>query len=795
MRAWILFFILTGSTAFAQSVVVVESKSNEPLAYVTVRALNGDIVVVSDSAGVVDLNQFEIKNLVEIRRQGYQTMILRYSELITRDTLQLLASTVNLREVTISANRWEQSAESLPVHVSSVNAEVIDAFQPQSMADALGVSGEVFIQKSQQGGGSPMIRGFSANRLLYVVDGVRMNNAIFRGGNLHQVISLDPFTMDRLEVIMGPGSVNYGSDALGGVMSFHTLPVNFSEKKGVSGKTNFRYSSANNENTYHTDLQYQSRKLAWTGSFSYSNFGNVRMGTQGPESYLVEEFVDISDGQDTILNNPEPRLQVNTAYRQWFLMQKLRWEPVQNLNFQYSLYFSNTSDIPRTDRYIQRRNGQLRFARWDYGPQRWIMHNFAMEWNKQNILFDQMQLRLAYQSFDEIRIVRNVFDDETTTNSEVVQAYSTNLDFLKSLGRETILNYGMELIYNDVLSEGTASIGDSTFEVASRYPDAGWTSASAFGTLNHSLSDRWSLQLGARYAWQNLEGDLSGNLPYYPLPFSEIQNTNDALTGSAGVVYSPTHRLNIKSNLSTGFRAPNVDDVGKIFDSAPSIVVVPNADLTSEYVYSADISVKQSWNNLTLEGSAYFTYMDNAMVRRPFTLNGNDTLEYLGVPSRVNAIQNAAYARISGFYAAVSWQVLPFLGIVSKYNWQRGEEVTDDGQISPIRHAAPPFGMTTITLTQDDFEIRIVSQYNQEVTNERMPVSELDKPHIYATDQNGDLYSPAWMTFSLLGKYDYEEWIDFQLQLENITNQRYRSYSSGVVAPGFNARAVISVYF
>ena len=104
---------------------------------------------------------------------------------------------------------------------------------PQTTADLLSNSGEVFIQKSQQGGGSPMIRGFATNRVLIAVDEVRMNNAIFRSGNLQNVISIDPFAVENTEVLFGPGSVIYGSDAIGGVMSFTTLAPKFSDSSKV----------------------------------------------------------------------------------------------------------------------------------------------------------------------------------------------------------------------------------------------------------------------------------------------------------------------------------------------------------------------------------------------------------------------------------------------------------------------------------------------------------------------------------------------------------------------------------
>jgi hemoglobin/transferrin/lactoferrin receptor protein len=96
---------------------------------------------------------------------------------------------------------------------------------PQTSADLLANSGHVFVQKSQLGGGSPMIRGFSTNRVLITVDGIRLNNAIFRGGNVHNVISINPFNIEKTEIILGSGSVIYGSDAIGGVMNFYTTAL------------------------------------------------------------------------------------------------------------------------------------------------------------------------------------------------------------------------------------------------------------------------------------------------------------------------------------------------------------------------------------------------------------------------------------------------------------------------------------------------------------------------------------------------------------------------------------------
>ena len=179
----------------------------------------------------------------------------------------------SLQEFVVSGNRWQQLAETLPLKASRITFEEGNASNPQTAADLLGLTGEVFIQKSQYGGGSPMIRGFSANRLLYSVDGVRMNNAIFRSGNLQNVISLDPFATESTEVLFGPGSVNYGSDAIGGVMLFNTLRPRLSNGKGVSlfGSSTVRTATASDERTAHLHVGAGWRKIALLTSCTFSD--------------------------------------------------------------------------------------------------------------------------------------------------------------------------------------------------------------------------------------------------------------------------------------------------------------------------------------------------------------------------------------------------------------------------------------------------------------------------------------------------------------------------------------------
>ncbi|MFM1793848.1 MAG: hypothetical protein RL642_233, partial [Bacteroidota bacterium] len=276
----------------------------------------------------------------------------------------------NLEEIFISFNKWEQNTKEIPNMIEKVNLRDARLRNPQTTADLLGQIGSVFIQKSQLGGGSPMIRGFATNRVLMVVDGIRMNNAIYRSGNIQNIISIDPLALEGAEVVFGPGSLIYGSDAIGGVMDFHTLEPKLSSnnKLLVKGSSTVRYATANKENTFHSDVNIAGKRWSFLTSFTYSKFNDLKMGIHGPGSYLRNEYVERINNTDSILKNSNPRIQRFSGYDQINLLNKVKYRINDKMDLTYSFTYAGTSDAPRYDRLIQYRNGKLRFAEWSYGP-------------------------------------------------------------------------------------------------------------------------------------------------------------------------------------------------------------------------------------------------------------------------------------------------------------------------------------------------------------------------------------------------------------------------------------------
>lgn len=794
MRNSIAFFylVLWVYVGNAQIIIVKDRETLKPLEMVTITAIGSVYNETTDYNGRADITPFVGAERIEIRSIGYSTVATSYEQLEQLGFVVMMEPSISyFDEIVVSATRWSQSLRSTPSKISVISPKDVALYSPQTAADLLGSSGEVFIQKSQQGGGSPMIRGFATNRLLYAVDGVRMNNAIFRAGNVQQVISLDPFAIESAEVFFGPGSVIYGSDAIGGVMSFQTLTPrlsleNISEN---SGSVVSRFSSANKEFTSHFDVNVGGSKWASVTSFTYNDFGDLKMGKNGPDEYLKTFYVQRVDDTDKVFENTSPRIQIPTGYQQMNMMQKIRFKPSEHWDFYYGFHYSETSEYPRYDRLIEKTSSGLpRAAVWNYGPQIWMMNHLMISHKANHKVFDQMTIRLAKQDFEESRIDRRFNLNRLRTQLEEVAAYSLNADISKSTGNYRLL-YGVEYVFNDVKSTASAiDIGNGdSIAVPDRYPATTWRSYAAYLNYQYSASARLMMQLGARFNAFDIQSDFSRHLEFYPFDFKTSSIYNNAFTGSFGLVYSPRETLKMSAIASTGFRAPNVDDIGKIFDFATGDVIVPNASLDAEYAFNGELNITKIFGEVVkLDVTAFYTYLDNAMVRRPFQVNGRDSIFYNGELSKVFAIQNAAYGNVYGFNAGIEIKWPAGFTLSSRYNYQIGKEELENGELSPSRHAAPAFGTTRLTFRQDKLTMQLYANYSAGVSFENLNFEERGKAVIYAKDSDGNPYSPSWHTINVKAMYQFQEHYTVSAGVENLTDQRYRPYSSGLTAPGIN---------
>jgi len=344
---------------------------------------------------------------------------MSYSQIVTNDSIQDKDQIIN--EVVVSANKVEESKRVVAQQIKSITRAEIENAQSPSTADLLSNAGNVFVQKSQMGGGSPVLRGFEASRILLVVDGVRMNNIIYRAGHLQNIVTLDNNMLDKIEILYGPSSTLYGSDALGGVIHlFSKKPVLAPNGGSLNIKTNAfnRYGRVNNEFTGHLDFNIGTEKFASLTSLTFSKFEDLKEGSNqnpfyngsyGERPYFVERI----DGKDSLEKNSNRYLQKQSGYNQYDLMQKFLYQQNGHLSHSLNLQYSTSSDVPRYDRLTDPSGNGLSNAEWYYGPQERLFTAYDLNRENENSFFQNVHLGINYQNIEESRHSRKFGNDNS----------------------------------------------------------------------------------------------------------------------------------------------------------------------------------------------------------------------------------------------------------------------------------------------------------------------------------------------------------------------------------------------
>lgn len=779
-------------TGFSQNLTIID-ENNKPVIGASIFSDLSNYET-TDKNGNVSLDKFSKSDTLTIKQYGFKEEKLPKSKL--KNTLILLYDNELLDEVVISASKFSQKFREVPKKVTQINRSMIEFTNPMTSADLLERGGYVYIQKSQLGGGSPMIRGLSTNRLVLSVDGVRLNNAIFRSGNIHNVISISPMNIENTEVIMGSASVLYGSDAIGGVMNFYTKKAKLSNDSNpnIQININSRYSSASNEKMYHIDFNYGLEKIAFLSSFSKSDFDDLTMGIHGPSDYLRPNYVtQNSAGDDVLVTNSKPRVQRNTGYSQTNFMQKILYEPNEDLSIDIGIHFSKTGNIPRYDRLIRtNENEGLYYSEWYYGPQEWLLINSQLTFiPKETKFYDELKFGSSFQRFSESRNSRRFSDSFLKSREEELDIFSLNLDFFKKISENSNITYGLEMIENKVGSFAKSiNISDlSETPISTRYPDnSSLNSLGLYVNYKTKIIEDVFFQSGVRYSSTVLKSDLSQNNSYYDFMYENTTLENGAFVGGIGLSWVRNIYNNWKFNINTAFRSPNIDDLAKVFDSEPGSVVVPNPDLKPERSFGLEFGgYFRTKNNIELDFSSYVTYLYNSFIRDDFTLsNGVSEIIYDGELSQIQALQNSSKSFIYGIEFGINMFLNKNFRMKSQHNLIAGYELDDLPFGMPVRHIPPNYGNFHLIYNNGDFTIDTYLNYNSKISFNNLAESERAKPYMYALDENGNPYSPSWMTFNVRSKYSFSKMLNINFTVENITNKLYRPYSSGISAPGIN---------
>lgn len=706
-----------------------------------------------------------------------------------------------LETVSFSAKKTHQTSLQIPEQTHVITPKEIEEQSPQTTADLLSEQPGIKVQKSQMGGGSPVMRGMEANRILLVIDGVRMNNAIYRSGHLQNAITLDANTLQKAEIIYGPSSVIYGSDALGGVIHFYTKTPETNQKDPVKVGLMGRYSSANNEFTSNANITLSGKKLASFTSFTYSDFGDLRMGANTwhdfddwGKTYLYSDNSENHYNPNPVVND-NPNIQKNTGYTQADFLQKLVYDINSNNQLIGNFQYSKSSNIPRYDNLSETKGDGLKWAEWHYGPQERLMASLQYRYENESKFIRNATLTGAYQNIKESRIQRRYGRLERSYRNEEVDVFSFNADLDSQLNEKLELSYGAEFTYNDVssnaygreliLDQNNNITGYNPTVILSRYPDGGsdYTTLAGYTQLIYSISPKHSLDIGGRYTKTMLSAKWIDET-YITLPENNIDLDNDAVTGSIGYSFTPTKRDKIGIVLSSGFRSPNIDDIGKVREQN-DLALVPNTTLKPEYAYNAEFNFqKRLWNKFTLGGNIYYTLLDNYIIRDLYTLPGTDgTLEVDGesFPTAANVNKDQAY--IWGTTGYFNWKINRYFNLNSDLTFTKGRTKDTD---QPMPSIAPLFGQTSLVYSYQKWDFILNSQYNARKHGDEY--DGVDNPELAVSEEYG---VPAWVTFNLMGSYRINKNMSVQMNLDNIFDVQYREFASGISAPGRNFRFTV----
>ena len=796
-----------------QEVWVEDSVTGEPLENVVIFSENGNHNLLTNAIGKAVLDGFPREGQINFSLLGYQPLTISILEILQgKKAIPLTSEDEVLEEVVLSVARSQATRDKIAEQVGIISQKEIEIGAVATGADLLEINPNIRIQKSQGGGGSPVLRGFEANRVLIVVDGVRMNNAIYRSGHLHNAITIDPHNIERVEVTLGSSSVGYGSDALGGVIHYYTKSPQLNTNTPVKSEfsSTFNYANLSFINNANTALSYKN----WGSltSVSYSNFGDIRIGEKRDHgfpkwgltpNYSLNSRHEYNEAPTT---NSRPNIQKNTGYDQFDIFQKFLVRLPSDMLLNINLQYSESSDIDRYDKLMEERNGSLRFSEWYYGPQKRFFLSPQLKFFLGKNWLKKGTLTAAYQNVEESRVNRK-FESLTRSHQiEKVDVYSINADFYGNIAQGHSLSYGLEWTYNKIRSQGYSldlvldleNIVDyaNRTMIPSRYPSDGSSASSFAGYLNwiHRLNDRFTINGGLRLTGSKIIARWNDSAQVDKL-LSSVDLESEALTYTLAMTYRPNEKWQINNLISSGFRNPNIDDIGKIRESN-GILLVPNSFLKPEYAYTLESGIKYTASNKInfIDLRAFATLVSRHIVRSDFivfsdtTTPDENTIMYNGEEVYTQANKNLGNRFIYGGSLQGKCLLSDPFEIMGGITYTTADLNPDYG---PMPSIAPLFGTFTLSHEVKNWKTLLIWKFSERKhPNDYSWGGEdgLNETPVVNPNASEDAYKyygmPSWNIWSVLSQYQFRKNIILNVGLKNIFDLYYRTFASGISAEG-----------
>lgn len=708
---------------------------------------------------------------VLIKHIGYEARYLQKVKIEPGETqdlgqIVLQEAVLPLSGTVITATRSERKTIDVPAAVNLVPREMIDARNGKTSAEVLREEGGVFVQKTNHGGGSAILRGLSSNQILLLVDGVRLNNSTYRLGNHQYLTTVDNNALEQIEVVHGPTSVLYGSDALGGTINLitrrpplHAASAQIKARAALFG----RFASADEEKTGRGEIALYNHRWALLAGFSRKHFGDLRRGGNSDDPEIENSTNGLRqspsgfDGYDAdakLVFVPSPHSELLLAYQQF-----------------------HQGEVPRYDKYESGDN-----SLWLYSPQNRNLAYGKFTQHLRSPVWKQLQFTVSLNRQEEGRITQKQPDDEIVRELDEVNSYGFTAQAVAEY-RDHQISFGGDVYLDDVASGRwleDPQNGGRNADARGRFPDgAAYRSFGAYVQDEWQVSQRWMLLPGLRYSYFQTDFALPASV-LGGIDLGKVDLSFSALTASVGTVYKISPSLSLAANAGQAFRAPNLSDLSKLGESKGTTFEIPNTGLKPEKLFSLDAGIR--WHHPALRGSlvGYYAAVRDLLGRVPVTINGAETIIAAGDTLQVRTRENIGEAYLGGFEFAFDARINQPLHIFANAAYTYGQNSSADEPISKI---PPLFGLLGVRYHHGSWNAELYSRFA--ARQNRLSADDLDDPRI---PNSG---TPGWHTINLRGRYHPIAGVSLSLALENLLDKNYREHGSGINGPGRNL--VISV--
>jgi hemoglobin/transferrin/lactoferrin receptor protein len=632
-------------------------------------------------------------------------------------------------EVVITADRHEKVSFESAQAISVLNKVRINQLAPMSLPDALSSTHGIWMQRTNHGGGSPFIRGLTGYQTLLLIDGVRFNNTTFRSGPNQYLNTIDPLMIDRIEIVRGQGSVQYGSDAIGGVIQMMSHTPKFSpDEVSIDGYVYGKYLSDNMEKTGRLNLEVGMKNTAISIGATVKNFGDVvaggelgKLNTTGYEEYSLDFKLVQKVGKNQLLT---------AAY------QRLKQEEVP-------LYHKLvTGEYATYDFDPQQRD--LGYVKWEiFSNKKWVK---------------QIRITQSFQQSLEGRIKQKSNSIDIKEETDKVSTLGSVVEIISKPSNFWSISSGLEYYYDKVKS-GAISYQENSSTVnqlRGLYPDNSSSGNFAVYSLHSFTKNKFNFSLGGRYNFYELK--------VADAIFGQTSITPSALVGNAGVTYKANSNLHIVGSAGTGFRAPNVNDVSS-FGIADFRYETPNFNLKPEKSLNYEIGLKSKFERFSSNIYFYRNNLTDLITNVKSTFNGQSTIDGIQVYKRTNI----GKAVIKGIECDIEYLLGKNIMARANLNYTHGE---NSDSKEPMRRIPPMYGNVGISW-QVRPECRVNGTWSYAGTQDKLSSGDIDD------DRIAEGGTPAWNTLDLGVNYIFNN-IDIQAGTKNLFDKAYRMHGSGV---------------